>query len=138
MKNSNLEKKAGFLMEKITTERNQIDYFRSEVDYAEARIEQLEEDIVDLQNQMDEDPNYDSSLLGIVVSYQEEIHKIYEDIDEYFGNIKKSKSNIKLYMSEYDECVDINFERDFTPIPEFTDDDLLNPNMIKVDINIIN
>jgi predicted nucleic acid-binding Zn-ribbon protein len=126
MKNSNLEKKAGFLMEKITTERNQIDYFRSEVDYAEARIEQLEEDIVDLQNQMDEDPNYDSSLLGIVVSYQEEIHNLYEDIDEYFSNIKKSKSNIALYMNEYDECVDFDFEKDFTSIPKFSFDDLVN------------
>jgi peptidoglycan hydrolase CwlO-like protein len=124
MTNANLEKKAGFLMEKITTERNQIDYFRSEVHYAEARIEQLEEDIVDLQNQMDEDPNYDSSLLSVVTSYQEEIHKIYEDIDEYIGNIEKSKSNIKLYMNEYDECIG-DVLKDFTSIPEFTFDDLM-------------
>ena len=137
MTNANLEKKAGFLMEKITTERNTIDYFQSEIDCAEERIEELEEEIVDLQNQMDEDPNYDSSLLGIVVSYQEEIHKIYEDIDEYIGNIEKSKSNIKLYMNEYDECIG-DVLKDFTSIPEFTFDDLMNPNMIKVDINIIN
>jgi predicted nucleic acid-binding Zn-ribbon protein len=126
MKNSNLEKKAGFLMEKITTERNQIDYFRSEVDYAEARIEQLEEDIVDLQNQMDEDPNYDSSLLGIVVSYQEEIHKIYEDIDEYLSSIKFSQLFIKELYEQIDEIVG-DITKDFTPI-EFdeTFDDLVN------------
>ena len=125
MKNSNLEKKAGFLMEKITTERNQIDYFRSEVDYAEARIEQLEEDIVDLQNQMDEDPNYDSSLLSVVTSYQDEIYKLQKDVEEYESSIKFSQLFIKEYMEQYDECVG-DVLKDFTSIPKFSFDDLVN------------
>jgi predicted nucleic acid-binding Zn-ribbon protein len=124
MTNANLEKKAGFLMEKITTERNQIDYFRSEVDYAEARIEQLEEDIVDLQNQMDEDPNYDSSLLSIVTSYQDEIYKLQKDVEEYESSIKFSQLFIKEYMEQYDECVG-DVLKDFTSIPQFTFDDLM-------------
>jgi predicted nucleic acid-binding Zn-ribbon protein len=124
MTNANLEKKAGFLMEKITTERNQIDYFRSEVHYAEARIEQLEEDIVDLQNQMDEDPNYDSSLLSVVTSYQDEIYKLQKDVEEYESSIKFSQLFIKEYMEQYDECVG-DVLKDFTSIPQFTFDDLM-------------
>jgi hypothetical protein len=40
-------------------------------------------------------------------------------------------------MNEYDECIG-DVLKDFTSIPEFTFDDLMNPDMIKVDINIIN
>ena len=108
MTNANLQKKADFLMEKITIERNTIDYFRSETQFAEGRIEHLQEEIVDLQNQMDEDPNYDSSLLSIVTSYEEEIQKLYSDIDEYLSSIKFSQLFVKEYMEQYDECISFN------------------------------
>jgi hypothetical protein len=29
-------------------------------------------------------------------------------------------------MNEYDECVDFDFEKDFTSIPKFSFDDLVN------------